>query len=88
MVDDQPQILMWTLDEVVVVTSCLLAGIVFFNQAVPGLIVGLFISHYYAKLKSGKNDGYLNHLLWKYFFIPLFKGKVYVDPSIKRLIAL
>ncbi len=84
LIDDFPQVMLWSVDEIVPVMLGMLAGVLL-NQAVLGLLFGLIIAKIYKKIKAGKNDGFLAHLLWRYIFIQIFKGKAFVEPLLKRM---
>lgn len=84
LIDDFPQVMLWSIDEIAPVMFGLLVGI-FLNQALLGLLGGLIAAKFYKKIKAGKNDGFLVHLIWKYAFIQVFKGKSFTEPLIKRM---
>lgn len=84
-IDDYPQFLLWSLDEMVPIMLGLVLGILF-NYPISGLISGLVISKIYSRIKNGKSDGYLNHISWRYLMLPVFKGKVFTEPFLKRMI--
>lgn len=61
--DDQMTILLWPADELLPVFACLVVGVLISQKAVC-LGIGLVVMKMFRKLKEGRQDGYLLHLLY------------------------
>ncbi len=78
-IDDQPTILFWDMDEIVIIFLCVLVGLITGELTKIGLS-GLVISKLISKLKQNKSEGYFLHVLYWWGLMPL-KG---LPPSYKR----
>lgn len=78
-IDDPPTILFWDVDEISVICICMVVGIIT-GELTKFIIGGLIVSKLIGKMKSEKQDGFLQHLLYWWGIMPL-KG---LPPSYKR----
>lgn len=81
-IDDPPQLIMWSIDELMPTMVGLLLGIMI-DQQIICVTVGYLITRQYQKYKDSRPDGYLLHLLYQAGVINL-KGRTNINAFITR----
>ena len=84
MIDEPPNVLMWTADELAPVTLGLLLGI-FLEQLAVMTLLGLALAHFYRRFRDGRPDGYSLHLLYWIGVAPI-RGRSAPNPFIRRFL--
>lgn len=69
-VDAQPQVLLWELDEFILMCGAFVAGLAF-KMLTIFLIIGWVLRRMFAKYKAGVLDGALQHIAASMGFAPL-----------------
>ena len=71
--DDPPQILLFSVDEFVIIMMFMVVGTLF-NLMLPAMLVGIGIGRLFKKVQEGAMPGLLYHMLWWIGLVTL-KGK-------------
>ncbi|MGE0383527.1 MAG: type IV conjugative transfer system protein TraL [Gammaproteobacteria bacterium] len=77
-VDDPPQLLLWSADELVPVALGLVIGILV-DRLLLLVALGLLTAYFYRRFKDQRPDGYLLHALYWHGLLPL-RGRGAVNP--------
>ena len=80
--DEAPQMLLWTMDELLPPIFLFAVGVIFKSPFLYGL-VGFAGSYVYRKFRESKPDGYIIHMCY-YYGLPLFSEKKMPNPFIRR----
>ncbi len=64
--DDPPKALWWDMDEIVVFATIIFPGILLKNWTllIVFMVLGIYVTYQYTKIKSGKIRGFLIHLIY------------------------
>ena len=73
-VDDPPQLLIWSLDEFIIMMGFSVIGALW-NMLLPGLIVGMALGKLFRKMQEGALPGLLFHMFW-YVGVVSIKGRI------------
>ena len=82
--DAPHQILMWSVDEVVVFMVCTIVGVLQ-GHALPGMFVGIALMYVYRRFRDRHPDGFVRHVAYWYGLVPL-KGRASLNPFQRRVL--
>lgn len=83
-INDPPNVLLWTTDELAPIMIGLIAGI-FSGNLLIGLVLGGVVTSLYKRFRDGRPDGYLLHLLYWIGVLPA-KARTVKNPFAKQFL--
>lgn len=84
-IDEPPNIMLWSLDEVLPIGIGLVLGILL-GQAAICTLIGATLTYWYRKYREAHPDGFFIHVLYWYGFPFITRSALMTNPFIRRFI--
>lgn len=81
-IDDPGEMLIWSMDEFIIICTCLVIGVVI-GAPVVLTIIGLIVGRFLRRHKDSTPDGHLNHIVY-WIGLRGEKGRGFCNPYKRR----